>query len=102
MATIEGISIELSQVRQTAGTIRQKNSALDAKLQEIQQEINALQSFWQSDASETYRQKFGQFAQKRFPEYKSVIESYAQFLEQTVDAYTQTEQSINTSASAFQ
>ena len=100
-ATIDGISIELSQVKQTAATIRTRNTSLDQKLGEIRNEINSLANVWQSDASETFRGKFSAFADARFPEYRKIIESYAQFLDSTVEAYTQNEAKINASASSF-
>jgi len=98
---VEGIKITMGEVTKTAGTIRSLNTSLDSKLEDIKKGMNALQSTWQSDASETIRQKFNNLA-PRFQEYKAVIESYAKFLDETVKSYQSTESSINTSASSFQ
>ena len=98
---VEGIKITMGEVTKTAGTIRSLNNSLGSKLDDIRKAMDALQSTWQSDASETIRNKFRNLA-PRFGEYKDVIESYAKFLDETVKSYQSTESSINTSASSFQ
>lgn len=95
-----GIEITLEQVASTAATIKSLNAELETRLGDIQREMNALQSSWQSEAANTIRTNFTNSA-KRFPEYKKVVDSYATFLEKAVDAYTQTESAINKNANAF-
>jgi len=102
MATgFDGIRISLNEVTRTAGTIRSLNGELDARLQDIRNEMKALEQVWQSDASTTIRQRFESLA-PRFEDYKNVVNSYATFLDGAVQQYEGTEQSINSNASAFQ
>lgn len=96
----EGINISLPEVSATAGTIRNLNETLAIRLEDIKKEMNALETNWQSDASNTIRTNFNNLS-NRFSEYKSIIESYAKFLDSTVSAYEQTEANINNNASAF-
>lgn len=97
---IEGINITLAQVTSTAASIRTINKNLTDKLLEMKTEVNNLTSTWQSDASTTIQNNFNSFS-KRFDEYRSVIESYALFLDKTVTDYNETETAINNNAGAF-
>lgn len=97
---IEGINITLAQVTSTAASIRTINKNLTDKLLEMKTEVNNLASTWQSDASTTIQNNFNSFS-KRFDEYRSVIESYALFLDKTVTDYNETETAINNNAGAF-
>ena len=99
--SIEGISINLEEVRATAKTIKSLNSKLATRLDEIKKEINSLESTWQSQASNTIRNNFNKLESK-FQECKKIIDSYGTFLETTVDSYTRAESSINSNASAFE
>ena len=98
---VEGIKITMGEVTKTASTIRSLNKSLTDKLNDIGTGMNALAQTWQSDASNTIRDKFRNLS-PRFQEYQAVIESYAKFLDETVKSYQSTESSINTSASSFQ
>lgn len=97
---VQGIKISLGEVSNTASTIRNLNTNLDSRLNDIKTEMNALASTWQSDASETIRERFNSLAPK-FAEYKTIVDSYAKFLDNTVTSYDTTETAINTNASAF-
>lgn len=97
---IEGIQISLTEVSQTAGTIRTLNGSLASRLEDIKTQMNGLASTWQSDASNTIREKFNAL-QPRFEEYKSVVDAYARFLDNTVTSYDATETAINNNASSF-
>ncbi|WML60552.1 pore-forming ESAT-6 family protein [Neobacillus sp. PS2-9] len=96
----EGINISLPEVSSTAQSIKAINQDLSTRLEEIKKEMGNLAQSWQSDASNTIRDKFNALA-PRFEEYKNVINSYAIFLDQTVDNYNQTETAINNNASQF-
>lgn len=96
----EGINISLPEVSSTAQSIKAINQDLSTRLEEIKKEMTNLAQSWQSDASNTIRDKFNALA-PRFEEYKNVINSYAIFLDQTVDNYNQTETAINNNASQF-
>lgn len=98
--TIDGIKISLGEVSKTAGIIRTINKSLSVRLEEIKTEMNKLASSWQSDASDTIRNNFNALA-PRFEEYKTIVESYANFLDNTVINYNAAESAINNNASAF-
>lgn len=93
------ISITFEEVRQKAAQIRSCNETLTQTLQEIKAAINALESEWTSDTSDTIRAKITGM-QKTFDSYKGVIESYAKFLDNTVQQYESTESTLNTNASS--
>lgn len=97
---VDGIKISLGEVTKTAGSIKNLNQQLTLKLEDLGKEMNALQATWQSDSSDTIRNNFNALA-PRFQEYREVIESYAKFLEETVNVYNTVETSINSNASAF-
>ena len=97
--SIEGININLEEVRATAKTIKALNSQLATRLDDIKKEMNYLESTWQSQAS--IRTNFKKLESK-FQECRKIINSYGTFLETTVDSYTNAESSINSNASAFE
>ena len=96
---IEGISISLEQVLETARNIKSLNTQIVTRLNEIKR--NSLESSWQSESSTTIRANFNKLEAK-FENYKNIIDSYGTFLENTVEAYSTTESSINNNASAFE
>ena len=98
---IEGISISLEQVLETARNIKSLNTQIVTRLNEIKREMNSLESSWQSESSTTIRANFNKLEAK-FENYKNIIDSYGTFLENTVESYSTTESSINNNASAFE
>lgn len=97
---VEGIKISLNEVSSTANQIRTLNQNLTSRLEDIKREMNALQSTWQSDASNTIRQNFNAL-QPKFEQFREIVDNYSKFLDQTVSAYDTTETQINNNASAF-
>ena len=97
---VDGINISMNEVSSTADQIRTQNNQLKAKLDEIRTEMNNLAQSWDSDAYNTIRGKVNGLA-PRIEDYQQVIESYAAFLNKTVEAYTTAETNINSNASAF-
>lgn len=95
------IKISLTEVTQTASTIRTLNTSMNTTLENIKKEINSLSSTWQSDAGENIRARFNTMS-ATFEEYRKIVESYATFLDDTVDTYSTAESSINSNADAFQ
>ncbi|MDD6327474.1 MAG: pore-forming ESAT-6 family protein [Eubacteriales bacterium] len=96
----DGIKISLGEVTATAATIRTLNTAMDTNLQDIKKKMNDLSSTWQSDGAETIRTNFNNMSAS-FEEYKKIVESYAAFLDKTVESYNTTENTINSNASSF-
>ena len=97
---IDGIQITLGELTQVSGNIRTLNSSLTTCLEEIKAQMNALANDWSSESSETIRSKFNAHA-AHFEEYRTVIDSYAKFLDNTVTAYDTAETSINSNANSF-
>ena len=67
----------------------------------MKKDMNDTNASWISDAGETIRSRFNQFA-NRFDRQKEQIDSYAKFLDQTVDHYNTLESTIHSNASSMQ
>ena len=99
----EGIRISTGDVRSTAATIKTLNNTMNEQLLEIKNQMNNLQNTWQSDAHDVIRSKFNAAASKYFQNYKEIVDSYADFLINTVsEGYETTESAIESNASAFE
>lgn len=94
------INISLAEVTNTASTIKTLNQSLTSNLEEIKGSMNNLAGSWESEGSEAIRSKFNAL-QPRFDNYREIVESYAQFLDRTVEAYNTTETTITSNANAF-
>ncbi len=97
---IDGIKISTGEVAKTAETIRNLNTQLESRLQDIKKEMNALESTWQSEGSTTIRNKFNALEVK-FQDYKAIINSYAKFLDINAQSYDSTESAITSNANSF-
>lgn len=95
-----GIKISTQELTNTASEVRSYNTKLDSDLADCNTQMNNLESTWQSDAASDIRAAMNAL-KPRFEEYKSVIESYAKFLDTTALSYETTEQTVQTNASAF-
>lgn len=93
------IKITFSEVRAKTQQIRTHNEKLSETLQQIKSIINALESEWTSDTSDTIRAKITGM-QPKFDSYKEVIESYAKFLDNTVEQYETTEGTLQSNAAS--
>lgn len=93
------ISITFEEVRTKANQIRSQNQTLSETLLQIKDAINKLEAVWTSDTSDTIRAKITGM-QPKFDNYKTVIESYAKFLDNTVQQYETTENTLNSNASS--
>lgn len=97
---MDQLQITLAQVTQTAASIRSQNQQLNSCLQEIGTSMNQLAAYWQSPASEKIRSRFHGMLSV-FDNYRSIVESYAKFLDQTVSTYQSMEAQLNASAEGF-
>lgn len=97
---METLFITLQEVETTAGKLRQQNTQLRSILKEISTSITQLTSVWQSPASQTMQAKF-QTMLPIFDQYKTIIDNYAKFLDQTVFTYQNMEQQLNVNADSF-
>lgn len=94
------IKISTQVLTDTAAKVRQINSTLTNKLDEINNTMQNLEASWKSDAAADIRAAM--LALKpRFEQYNSVVESYAKFLVNTAQSYESTEQGIQTNAQSF-
>ena len=93
------IKITFDEVRTKTRQIRNHNTKLDETLQQIKSAINALETEWTSDTSDTIRSKITGM-QPKFESYREVIESYAKFLDNTVAKYESTEGTLQSNAAS--
>ncbi|MGN0202926.1 MAG: pore-forming ESAT-6 family protein [Coprococcus sp.] len=100
MAANDMINISMEEVTQCAANIRTRNTELNLCLENIRTKMNALAETWQSDASDTIRENFNNMAVS-FEDYRLVIDSYAKFLDDTVNAYRLAEKTISQNAGLF-
>lgn len=98
---MDNIKISMDEVTNIANNIRTLNLNMYEVLQKAKKEINDLSSVWLSEGSDTIRLKFTNFSLK-FEEEKEIIESYAKFLDFTVNSYSSIETTIHSNASSFQ
>ena len=94
------IKITFAEVRAKNQQIRKHNQTLDDTLKQIKNIINALEADWTSDTSDTIRSKITGM-QPKFDSYREVIESYAKFLDNTVEQYETTEGTLQTTAASL-
>lgn len=97
---MDTINITLSQVSSCADSLRTRNQQLYQNLQDITTVMQQLSGFWQSPASETISQRF-MAMMPVFDNYRTMIDTYAKFLDQTVITYQSVENQINASADTF-
>lgn len=96
----DAIKISTQVLVDTATKVRNINDALDSKLKDINTNMNNLETTWKSDAANDIRAAMNAL-KPRFEEYKSVVESYAKFLNNTAQNYETTETTVQNNASAF-
>ena len=97
---MEEIRITLPELSDAASQIRNYNATLDDILTFVNKTMNELNSVWQSDGQDTLLSRFHKFSTK-FIEESEVIESYAKFLDDTVNNYDSLESTIVANASNF-
>ena len=98
---MDHLNISLEQVSETASVLRTLNQSMYDSLQQMKRFMNDTDSSWMSEAGETIRTRFNQFA-LRFESQKEDIDSYARFLERTVTDYDTLETTLNSNASGMQ
>jgi len=95
------LKISLAQVSECANTIRSCNNLMYESLNRMKKEMNGTNVNWLSDGGDTIRNRFNAFA-SRFDIQKEAIDSYARFLDQTVESYDTLETTITSNASGMQ
>lgn len=97
---MEHLDITIAKLSSASGNIRQTNQRLNQCLQEINTVMNHLSLYWNSPASLALKTRF-QNMLPVFDNYKAVVESYALFLDQTVEVYNTLEQTLQSNADKF-
>ena len=98
---MDHLNISLEQVSETAAMLRTLNQSMYESLQQMKRFMNDTDVSWISEAGETIRTRFNQFA-LRFETQKEDIDSYARFLERTVTDYDTLETTLNSNAAGMQ
>lgn len=98
---MDELKISLAEVSEYASKIRNFNQMMYEQLSLMKKDINDTNASWISDAGEAIRNRFNQFS-TRFETQKEQIDSYAKFLDQTVDHYNTLESTIHSNASSMQ
>lgn len=97
---MDEIRITLAELSDTAAQMRNYNATLDDILSFVKKTMNDLQVVWESDGEFTLLNAFNKFSTK-FIEESEVIESYARFLDDTVNNYDSLESTIVSNATNF-
>ena len=97
---MDHLDITMEKLSNARGNIRQTNQRLNQCLQEINTVMNQLSMYWNSPASLALKTRF-QNMLPVFDNYKSVVESYAVFLDQTVEVYNTLEHTLQNNADKF-
>ena len=97
---MDEIRITLAELSDTAAQMRNYNATLDDILSFVKKTMNDLQVVWESDGEYTLLNAFNKFS-GRFIEESEVIESYARFLDDTVNNYDSLESTIVSNATNF-
>lgn len=97
---MEHLDITMEKLNTASNHIRQTNQRLNQSLQEINSIMNQLSMYWNSPASLALKTRF-QNMLPVFDNYKQVVESYAIFLDQTVDIYNTLEKTLQSHADSF-
>lgn len=96
----DSIKISTQVLLDTATKVRNCNTNMDAKLQDIMKTMQDLNATWKSDAADSLIAGIKSFMPE-IERYKTIVESYAKFLEKSAQSYEQTEQSVQTYADQF-
>ena len=97
---MEHLDITIAKLSSASGNIRQTNQRLNQCLQEINTVMNQLSLYWNSPASLALKTRF-QNMLPVFENYEKIVDSYAFFLDQTVEVYHTLEQSLQQHADSF-
>ena len=95
------INISLAEVSEAASKMRNYNQLMYENLENMKKDMNSLDVAWISDGSSDIRNRFNLLSNK-FNEYKTIIDSYVNFLELTVSSYDSVESTITSNASTIQ
>lgn len=83
------VYVDTSKVRSSATTLRNANTKLTDKLEAIRKTMKSIdsQDTYSSEASTALVEKFEAMASKRIPEFNTVVEDYAKFLDNVAEMH---------------
>ncbi len=81
--------VDTGKVRSSATTLRNANTTLTDKLEAIRKTMKSIdsQDTYSTEASTALVEKFEAMANKRIPEFNTVVEDYAKFLDNVADTH---------------
>lgn len=94
---MDQIRISLQELEQLHQRLGQLNQSMYEVLKNAQRLMNDLSQSWQSDGSESIRNRFNQFSLK-FDTLKEQIETYRLFLIKTIETYDGLESTLSFNA----
>ena len=94
------ILIKFDELLQNADEIQKLNLDLRDTLDEIEKTVINLENVWESESSNSIRQKM-KAMDKHFSQYEQVVTAYTKFLKDVVTTYQTVEKSINSTANSF-
>ncbi len=86
--------VQSQVLRDGADKIRQQNNSLNTTLDQFKAKINTLTQIWNGDAQSELVQQFTNKLYPRFQEYFDVINTYADHLITTAEAYEAAEETL--------
>ncbi|MBR5949278.1 MAG: WXG100 family type VII secretion target [Clostridia bacterium] len=95
------IRISTATLEQTAKDVRNHANNLNNILEDCLKEMLSLESTWKSDSATEIRTNMQALQNKFFAPYKSVVDSYAKFLDDTAATYESMETGIEKNAQSF-
>ncbi|MBR2759573.1 MAG: pore-forming ESAT-6 family protein [Solobacterium sp.] len=98
---MDSLKISLAEVTECASRIRSCNQQMFEDLNKMKREMNNTNASWISEGGEAIRSRFNQFAAS-FEIQKETIDTYARFLDRTVESYDTLETTITSNAQGMQ
>lgn len=92
------VKVSPEKLKEAAKSVRSINLNLDSKLSSISKSVKDSEAEFQSDSGNELRAQMAALKPK-FEQYKSVVESYAKFLETTIEVYELQESTLTSNAS---
>lgn len=87
--SVVSVYVNTQAVRSSASTLRNANTKLRTKLEEAQSIINSIntEEVYKTPSSDQLAQQFMTMANKRFPEFEEIVESYAKALDDVAETH---------------
>lgn len=89
MAANVSVFVDPAKIRSSVSSLRNTNNKLTEKLENVRSIMKSTnnESTYSSDASEALIEKFERMANKRIPEFNSIVEDYAKALDNVAETH---------------